>query len=75
MSSRTTLRCICCTSPARHVSSRCFEWEKARSRNWVTVMSARTRTSWRVEVETHRSYFPLKNFGGQTMLRILQPRH
>jgi hypothetical protein len=28
-----------------------------------------------VDVETHRSYFPLKNFGGQTMLRILQPRH
>lgn len=28
-----------------------------------------------VEVETHHSYFPLKNFGGQTMLRILQPRH
>ncbi|MFL9905709.1 YncE family protein [Paraburkholderia sp. RL17-337-BIB-A] len=28
-----------------------------------------------VDVETHRSYFPLKNSGGQTMLRILQPRH
>jgi YVTN family beta-propeller protein len=28
-----------------------------------------------VDVETHRSYFPLKNFGGQTMLRILKPSH
>ncbi|MFL9889350.1 YncE family protein [Paraburkholderia sp. RL17-383-BIF-A] len=28
-----------------------------------------------VDVETHRAYFPLKNFGGQTMLRILQPKH
>lgn len=27
-----------------------------------------------VDVETHRPYFPLKNSGGQTMLRILQPR-
>ncbi|WP_408433681.1 YncE family protein [Paraburkholderia fungorum] len=27
-----------------------------------------------VDVETHRSYFPLKNSGGRTMLRILQPR-
>ena len=27
-----------------------------------------------IDVETHRAYFPLKNFGGQAMLRILQPR-
>jgi hypothetical protein len=26
-----------------------------------------------VELETHRSYFPLKNLGGRTILRILEP--
>jgi hypothetical protein len=31
----------------QRVWSQCFEWEPAGSRNWVTVMSARTRTSWR----------------------------
>ncbi|AXF12283.1 hypothetical protein CUJ91_31395 [Paraburkholderia graminis] len=29
------------------VWSQCFEWELARSRNRVAVISARTRTSWR----------------------------
>ena len=31
----------------QRVWSQCFEWELARSRNWVAVISARTRRSWR----------------------------
>jgi YVTN family beta-propeller protein len=27
-----------------------------------------------VDLETHRAYFPLKNLGGRTMLRILEPK-